>query len=412
MKIKALILSFFIAGSTIGQINIDDYKVGNTGIVNDHKLVMDVMENNHPGFSEAVNESFNKAKNQMGIRSGVTLTIPVVVHIVWKNSAENISTQDINDQIDILNRDYARQNADTVNLRSILQPIAGNPNIQFNLVHVERVQTTTDFNLSFTSLYDDIKKSSAGGSDAWNTSNYLNIWVGNLQGGFLLGYAYPPAGLPNWPAGSTPSDPNVDGVVIDYRGFGPNTNLGGQIFHGRTAVHEVGHYLGLRHIWGDGDCTQDDGLNDTPTTDSESQFDCVKTKNTCNDGAGDLPDMVENYMDYSDDQCQNSFTKDQANFMRSVLQNQRSGLLSPASINEVEEVNFSMFPNPANEVVQFKLSGTNSARLTIINLLGEKVYQENLKGALKLDVTSFKRGIYLVKVSSTSGELTKKLVIK
>src|SRR5690606_39460427 len=119
---------------------------------------------------------------------------------------------------------------------------------------------------------------------------------------------------------------------------------------------EVGHYLGLRHIWGDGDCNEQDGIDDTPNAADQSNQDCNFANNTCTDNIGtlgDLPDMVENYMDYSEETCQNSFTLGQIDMMRSIIENYRWELVNgtPASFNEDEAFQLQVFPNPSTSLV-------------------------------------------------------------
>src|SRR5690606_22725573 len=163
----------------------------------------------------------------------------------------------------------------------------------------------------------------------------------------------------HWPAGTI--DGLSDGVVIQFQCFGsnnpnplPNPDGSGDILEvlGRTVTHEVGHYLGLRHIWGDGDCTAQDGVDDTPNATGQSDFDCDASKNTCVDNifGVDLPDMIENYMDYSAEDCQNSFTQGQVDIMHGVLDNERYDLVhgNPASVSTLDEISLSIFPNPAN----------------------------------------------------------------
>lgn len=184
---------------------------------------------------------------------------------------------------------------------------------------------------------EDMKFTDKGGYNAWDTKRYLNIWVCNLDdgdqtNGILLGFATPPEGAPNWPEGSSGTF-ETDGVVIHYQAFGINNpDPISTVTKGRTSTHEVGHYLGLRHIWGDGDCTMDDGIEDTPDASDATQSVCDYTKNTCTESPIEYPDMIENYMDYSDDNCLNMFSAGQVAIMQTVLQNLRSGLLAPLEL--------------------------------------------------------------------------------
>jgi hypothetical protein len=304
------------------------------------------LEDRYPGYMEAVDRTFEEAK-QRGQESRIqgrrtVYRIPVVVHVVHvtSNPAQNLADSIIEDQIRILNEDFRRMNIDAGNIRPEFSDIAGDAMIEFELQEVKRVGIPF-FIIPGFNLYDDIKDSSAGGSDAVDPEHTLNIWVGELFPGLSLGYAYPPAGMPNWPPGAEASSPGVDGVVIEYRAFGSNNPASsfyeGQGFtiKGRTAVHEVGHYLGLRHIWGDGGCGEDDGINYTPAASENSQSSgCDPGKNTCDAGqTGDLPDMWENYMDYSEEPCQVAFTLEQIDLMRGVLEGPRVGLVDTGGVS-------------------------------------------------------------------------------
>lgn len=301
-------------------------------------------EQEFPGYRAAVQAAFEQARRVgaelQGARS--TYTVPVAVHVVWKEPAERLPECKIIEQIQVLNEDYKRLNADAGQLRPAFQGLAANPEVTFRLDTIIWKQTSTLFYSSgpFPDLNvtNKVKKSAEGGSDALPTSGHLNIWLCNMGNGGVLGFAYPPAGLSHWPANSQAPTPEEDGVVVDYRVVGRSGtySVQGQTLNtqGRTCTHEVGHYLGLRHIWGDGfssifgipDCNADDGVGDTPNQGLQSNFACNPNQNTCNDGAGDLPDMIENFMDYSSENCQNTFTQGQVSIMHGVLTSERAGL--------------------------------------------------------------------------------------
>lgn len=341
---------------------------------------IDFLNNQYPDFKNQVNETFNIVKahsiqnnSHKGTNSipDTIYRIPVVFHVVYNTAAENIHDSLLQNQIDVLNNDYRRLSADTSNTRSIFKSRAADVGIEFFLATIDpngnptngivRTQTTVQsFNTGFLDLneMDNAKKTANGGSNAWNTSEYFNIWVCNLSSAFLgdglLGYAYPPTIANNWPAGSTPQDSSVWGLNIHYKVIGKNNpNATGAIANanqGRTVIHETGHFLGLRHIWGDSgnaftgapdcDITQDDGFSDTPHMGNNSQqAGCSFTKNTCTNGENpDEPDMVENYMDYSTEACQNMFTQEQANFMRSMVKIGRPNI---AQIIQNDTINLS-----------------------------------------------------------------------
>ena len=328
------------------------------------------LDQTFPGFKAVADQVFQHNASSLDFRDPELYTIQVVVHMVYQNESQNLPDSLIEKVIGNLSMDYRRLNADAYQVRSEFADVVGDPFIEFDLRGIERQQTDATFELDILggSLPDNVKVTAQGGSDAWDTEQYLNIWVCNIEGGGLLGYAYPPAGLSHWPQGANAPSANLDGVVIHYEVFrntGTYTASGllgmDEItipVRGRTITHEVGHYLGLRHIWGDGllsilgipDCDADDGVNDTPQQGLSSQFQCDVNQNTCQDGSNDLPDMFENFMDYAAEDCMNSFTSEQIAIMRSVLENERSGLISNVTSSETDlplANAFQVYPNPA-----------------------------------------------------------------
>jgi len=395
-----------------------------------------------PGFQAIVTESFEYAKKnrQTAIeKSDEIVIIPVVFHIVFSTSQQNLSTAVIQNQIDILNKDFQRLNADTIQMRSIFNNVKGATNIQFELASLDpsgnitngitRTSTATasfgTVNLLLGNFSDveKVKSSSLGGTNPWNPNKYLNIWICNMslnlgtgETPVLLGYGTPPTGLPNWPTGSIPS--LIDGIVVQYQCVGSNNpnplEIGGEqiAVSGRTVTHEVGHYLGLRHIWGDGDCTQQDGINDTPNASSQSDKDCNLTKNTCLDNilGHDLPDMVENFMDYSAETCQNTFTQGQADLMCSVLQNQRFSLVNfnSATIHEVKkEVSAKLFPVPACKELNLVTSEPMEGTIRVVDINGATMSLQEMNNSdhNKIDVCNLKNGVYFVQIVSSDAEL-------
>lgn len=237
-------------------------------------------------------------------RSGQKVTIPVVVHIVYNENTENLSEEQIHSQLAVLNRDFRRKNTDTTSL----WPVAADAGIEFCLATTDPaglptngITRTYTASTSFTTSSENVKFSSKGGRDAWPSDSYLNIWVCDLTGS-VLGYAQFPGGKPE-----------TDGVVVDYKVFGTGPNVTPGFHLGRTATHEVGHWLNLRHIWGAGDCVTDDFVTDTPKSDGPN-YGCNKGHTSC----GNI-NMVENYMDYSNDDCMNLFTNGQKTRMLALF---------------------------------------------------------------------------------------------
>lgn len=395
-----------------------------------------------PGYMQSVDAAFNQAKNYTPMKATqVIYTIPVVVHVVYSAPEQNIPDSVIYDQIRVLNEDYNRENPDTVNMRSDFDIVKGSPQIEFVLAQIDefgnpttgitRTSTTTQFGSigiisgDFSDL-EKVKSTVDGGHDPWDQTRYLNIWVCDMSVfgiTALLGYATPPANLPNWPPGSNPG--LSDGVVIQYNAFGSNNpnplDVGGGAIdvRGRTATHEVGHYLGLRHIWGDGDCNEQDGIDDTPNADNQSNSDCDPSKNTCTDNIQgiDLPDMIENYMDYSAETCQNSFTQGQVVLMHGVLENQRYDLVhnNVASIDENEAYDFTIAPNPASDLIRINAKSAIE-EIEVYTLAGASVI--NKKYAIgndydkTVELSNLESGIYIVKVRTENMVSSKRIVIQ
>jgi hypothetical protein len=412
------------------------------------------MAQKHPALKAAFDATFEQVRpqGQFAATERSPLTINVVVHVVWKNPAENLPDSIVLNQIQVLNEDFNRQNPDTANLRPEFQAVAGSADIHFNLVTIERVQTTQDFEIDLLggTFMPELKNSAQGGSDAWDPTQYLNIWVCNIQPttifgvpvGQILGFAFPPNGLDNWPGDVGAPSQGEDGVVVDYRMVGrnnPNTvevpggNPGELLeVRGRTPVHEVGHYLGLRHIWGDGglfgpnDCDQSDGVDDTPFANAQSPFDCDLERNSCAQVEifynEDPLDLVENYMDYSREGCMNMFTKGQVTLMRNVLQGPRSGLLTPVSTGAptADALQLRVSPNPVGNggpaLVQFQLEAAGRVQLLLRDANGrlcralERFDLPAGPQQISLDLNGLPAGLFVLELHSATGVHVQKVI--
>lgn len=243
--------------------------------------------------------------------------IPVVVHVVFNTAQQNISTAQINSQIAVLNRDFRAKNTDKSKVPAVWKGLVADARIEFALAKkdpkgkpttgITRTQTArTEFGSN-----DSVKFAATGGHDAWPRDKYLNLWVCKLGGG-LLGYAQFPGG----PA-------KTDGVVILSTAFGTKGTATAPFNLGRTATHEIGHWLNLRHIWGDTeDCSGSDFVSDTPRAVGPNFGSPTFPHVSCNNGPNG--DMFVNYMDYVDDVAMVMFTSQQAVRMAATLENERS----------------------------------------------------------------------------------------
>ncbi|MEO0899762.1 MAG: M43 family zinc metalloprotease [Bacteroidota bacterium] len=305
------------------------------------------------------------AKGDLNAING-KIIIPVVVHVVYNTPEQNLSEQQIYSQIKVLNQDYQRTNPDRFSTPEVFRSVASASNIEFKLATRDPdgnpttgiVRTRTAKNAFYTSN-NAIKFSNMGGSDTWPTDEYLNIWVGPLGLG-VLGYAQFPGG---------PKE--TDGVVINYKAFGTMGTVQAPFTLGRTATHEVGHWLNLKHISGDGPCGVDDGVDDTPATDRQ-HYGCMEGYSSC----GSL-DMTSNFMDYSDDGCMNLFTKGQANRMRSLFApgGFRHSILSSRGLQEVVPV--ATLESPKS--VKIETVTDKSARISWEANSGVKAYLVRLR---------------------------------
>jgi hypothetical protein len=247
------------------------------------------------------------------------ITIPVVVHVVHRAKEENISDAQVRSQIKVLNDDFRAKNTDKKNVPDVWKSLVIDSNIQFELAKTDpdggstNGITRTATTVASFGPDDGVKRKRSGGVPPWPTDRYLNIWVCNLGEG-LLGYAQFPGG----PAAT-------DGVVILYTALGTRGTATAPFNRGRTATHEVGHFLGLRHIWGDrNDCSGNDFVADTPPARESNSGKPKFPHVTCNNGPNG--DMFMNYMDYVDDDAMFMFTSGQAARMNATLAGPRKKL--------------------------------------------------------------------------------------
>lgn len=270
----------------------------------------------HAGIERAA-QQLEEFLNDGGAQNNgrAVITIPVVFHVIHNGelvgTGRNISDAAIQSQLDILNEDFRKTNSDIVDVVSQFQSIAADSEIEFCFATIDEngnpstgIERYQFPGAPFTqNSFSNIKAQTY-----WDPDKYLNFWICELNQG-LLGYATPPGGFQS-----------QDGVVVGYQYVGrPPFNIQTNNYNrGRTGTHEIGHWLGLRHIWGDGDCNQDDGISDTPNQDG-SNSGCNLTRTTC----GSL-DNTQNYMDYSFDRCLLMFTNGQKSVMQGVLNSSRS----------------------------------------------------------------------------------------
>lgn len=374
--------------------------------------------------NEAMTREFER--QTAGMRSSnAVITIPVVFHVLYKVAGQNISDNRIYDQMATLNKDYGRMNLDTANTPAAFKPVAANTNIQFCLAQqdpngvsttgiVRKQVTITGFDPYSN---DNVKYTAMGGDDAWDRNNYLNIWVCNFTGASTA-----IIGISQFPGGSAATD----GCVIAYGTVGGDTYHGTTPSYnlGRTITHEVGHWLNLRHIWGDDGtaCTGSDYVTDTPNQ-ADENYGCPAFPHiSCTNGPNG--DMFMNYMDYGDDNCLNMFTTGQGTRMTAALNGPRSSIKNSTKCQDVtgfanpaSRLISNVYPNPTTGefVVSSLLNDRSDVSITVSNVLGEVVYHNEFRNmpflVQKIDLSNRANGIYLVELRTSSSVSTTKVVL-
>lgn len=266
-----------------------------------HEHLMDQMKQD-PTLAQRMEEMESFTENAIATNRLVNgkIVIPVVVNVLYRTSAENISLAQIQSQIDVLNRDFNATNTDFSKVPSLFSGVKANVGISFTLDAVYRKATTK----TSWGTNDAMKKSTQGGMNPTSPTTKLNLWVCTIGGG-ILGYA-------QFPGGSSATD----GVVIDSKYFGTTGTATAPFNLGRTATHEVGHWMNLRHIWGDATCGSD-SVSDTPSHNAANYgTPAYPHYSTC---TGNPVEMTMNYMDYVDDKAMYMFTNGQKSRMLSIF---------------------------------------------------------------------------------------------
>ncbi|MFM1746098.1 MAG: hypothetical protein RLZZ630_2035 [Bacteroidota bacterium] len=379
------------------------------------------------------------ANNRTG---SVVYTIPVVFHVIHTGTGVgagyNISDAQIQSQITVLNEDFRKLNADWATVPSVFQGVSADSEIEFCLAQrdpfglpstgIERINRTS---LNFTAppyqkTYID---TAIKPRTIWNTNQYLNIWVlpdfstGASQ---LLGYAtFPPSsGLPGLTGGVGTA--TTDGVVLWYRCVGRTGNLDPSYNKGRTATHEIGHWLGLRHIWGDATCGND-YCSDTPPQNTANFGNPIFPSLSSCTGNAPNGDMFMNYMDYCNDLSLKMYTANQKTRMQTALQaspmriaQRNSPACTPPVAGMIESEGpgrLLMYPNPAGDMVRIELPGTSGLGegvLSVYDVRGALLSREtvlNAQTSITLDLQHFETGYCFVEWRSEKGRFTGSLQV-
>ncbi len=351
------------------------------------------------------------AQRTQNKQTGGVVIIPVVVHVIYNTTVENISAAQIQSQIDVLNADYRKLNIDTLPSTHPFASVTADTKVQFCLASTDPNGNATDgitrtytATTSFTGNGDE-KYTSNGGHDNWDATQYLNMWVCNADASGLLGYATFPTDLA--------INPTEDGVVINVYSFGTigtaGTNGYSTFADGRTATHEVGHWLNLFHIWGDNTCG-DDLVTDTEIAQA-ANFGCPAFPHNANGscGQGANGEMYMNYMDYVDDACMNMFTKGQTARIDAALNNERLAILTSTACsgttalkNNSTKNNLQLYPNPATDKLYITLvdNSTTDINVQITDVSGRIVLQQSTIVTNAINVNNLVAGTYFVKITN------------
>ena len=352
------------------------------------------------------------SNNKVLLNNRSVITIPVVVHIVSHPLDENISDALVASQIDILNKCFNAKNSDLDKVPTLFKPLIAKQGISFCLAikdtnglpttGIIRTKTTVK-TIGLTKNLFDVK---LGGSNNWNPDKYLNIWVANT-GESITGIGSYPNLVP----------PNQSGVVVHPRYFGKNATT--KFGFGRVAVHEIGHYFGLYHTWGqqiDTICATNDDVDDTPPQ-LNAYLGCpTYPQYSCNASS-----LFMNYMDYVNDPCMFLFTEGQMQRMIRTIERYRSGLLMSnaacVNVNNSKPLNCLIFPNPTSENVKIEWDlgqNTEGGKIQVFNLLGQQLLTQLIPtqtGFTQLNLHHLVNGVYLLSIDMFGKDISVQKIV-
>lgn len=356
---------------------------------------------------EALSARFEAGLMDEALRDGPKqVDIPVVVHVLYREEEDNISYEQILGQIEALNQNFAWETNDKHKIPEVWRGLGRATGFRFHLADRDPDGNFTHgVTRTYTSIpgigeLDFYYQSDKGGVDPWPQAHYLNIWVCEINNSTL--------GFSILPSSSMAAN---DGIVMAPRAFGTMGSAEPPYDGGRTLVHEVGHYFGLRHTWGadENSCTSTDYMSDTPWQRSPNHHCASFPHISCPSESNG--DMFMNYMDYANDSCMLLFTERQVSFMQLVLRTNRVTLLHSQGYTGVKETEapagMKVYPNPSSGMVYIEFeTGQLPEQVGIVNIVGEQVrvlYPRSM--ILQADLRDLPRGVYFLTTPQVSGKI-------
>lgn len=356
----------------------------------------------------------SKSTNYNFLESRAVVEIPVVVHVVWNSQEENISDEQIHSQIEVLNKDFRATNTEVADVPSVFQSLIADVEFEFCLAKTDPEGNATDgivrtFTLNSVGIggSSEIHYSDQGGSDAWDTEKYLNIWVSKFAGGI--------GGVASFPGEGPDAE---QGVEVNYRQFG-TINVEQPYHLGRTCTHEVGHYFNLEHPWGPlfDDCCEDDFVSDTPEACDTYLGECPSFPISSCSG----PDMFMNFMFYTNDDCMGMFTLGQKARMLEALNTMRPGLLnsdgclSVSTTFEEKGEGLELIGNLINEEILYKINGSGFSgwKVVLYDSMGRINHVEEYRGGeiQRIRLPESRAGLFILTAFGEGKQMSKKVVI-
>lgn len=381
------------------------------GFADDCKI-MGISENDFLRFRAA--SVFNSDKDQkIGFRDEIT--IPLVFHVFnFSSDPDKVGISELYNQVDKLNEAFAGSNYDLNRVPEEFRHLAGKSSIRFcigsrnlngkiekGIIFKEtEIPNFGDELLEFDIRRRKIKHSSYGGSDQWDSDKYINVWVGDMA--YVEGTSTFPGILPELK--------DEEGIVLD-----PDELK--YTIKGKTLIHELGHYFSLLHIWGnkDNECTEDDGVGDTPQQ-MNPYYGCPSGKHISCESS----DMYVNYMDYTDENCSLMFTADQIVRIEKTILDHRPQLLNSATLCFLADSSgnflkdFSVYQDNDHIVLLTENAVQENIDFSVFNMSGKKVYQSVIKpgqSSYHIDKSTFSPGIYIFYLRADKLYDFRKLVI-